>query len=98
MEVQTIKDFTKAQGFVQLAPTIRVNTNGYPFITFIKEDNVAENIYFSKNAATIVKSGDAVTKQLLASLQIAAVTNADNEIRVKLISNSDRIELSSLLD
>lgn len=98
MEVQTIKEFVKSQGFTQIASHVRVNTNGYPFVTFIKADNVAENIYFSKNAALLVDKGAAVTKELLSGFQIGATENAAGEVRIKLISNSERLSLDSLLD
>ncbi len=101
MEVQTIKEFITTQGFNQIASHVRTNTNGYPFVTFIdatKTPNVAENVYFSKNAALLVAKGLVVTKELLSGFQIGATENALGETRIKLISNSERLSLDSLLD
>lgn len=98
MIFETIKEFCIAKSFVQLGKSIRTNNNGYPFITFIDKDNKAENIYFSKAAGESVGAGQPVTKDLLATLQVATTQNADGETRIKLISNSDRLDISSLLD
>lgn len=98
MKVSTIKDYCKSKGFKQIAPTVRVNTNGYPFITFIDAINVAENIYFSRNAANDNPAGKTVTKDMLTTYQIGIIENANKEVRIKLISNSDRLELSTLWD
>ena len=98
LKVESIKDFAKSKGFMQLAPAVRINTNGYPFITFIDSNNVAENIYFSKSAAEQVAEGTPVDKSLLARHQIGITTNAEGEERIKLISNSERVDLFSLLD
>jgi hypothetical protein len=98
MQVNTIKDYCKSKGFTQIAPSIRSNTNGYPFITFIDAANKAENIYFSKNAALAVGAGQPVTKDMLTVYQIGITENAAGEQRIKLISNSERINLASLWD
>lgn len=92
-----IKDFVANKKFVQIVPVVRVNTNGYPFITFIDKDNVAENVYFSKRASQAVAAGTPVTKEMLAVYQIGITTNEQGEERIKLITNSDRVELSDLL-
>ena len=97
IQVLSIKEFVAANKFKQIAPSVRENTNKYPFVTFINGDNVAENVYFSKNAAKAVTSGTPVSKDMLAQYQIGIVTNATGEKRVKLISNSDRLELDDLL-
>ena len=97
MNVLTIKEFVKAQGFIQIAPQVRQNTNGYPFATFYTAKNEAENIYFSKAASKKLNAGDVVDAQLLSQHQIAVVKNAAGEERVKLISNSERIDLADLL-
>jgi hypothetical protein len=98
LKAMSIKDFAKSKGFMQLAPAVRINTNGYPFITFINEKNEAENIYFSKSAAEQVAEGTPVDKALLSRHQIGITTNAEGEERIKLISNSERVDLFSLLD
>lgn len=98
LQVLSVKEFAKQNGFVQLVPNVRTNVNGYPFITFLKEDNTAENIYFSRKASAAVAAGTPVDKQLLSVYQIGITTNAEGEERIKLISNSDRVDISSLLD
>ena len=93
----TIKEFAGQKGFTQLAPAVRVNTNGYPFLTFIDKDNKAENIYFSKKAAQGVAAGQVVTKDFLACYQIGVTKNEAGEERIKLISNSERVNLADML-
>ena len=96
--VQTLKEFCVSRGFTQFAPSVRVNTNGYPFVTFIDKDNKAENIYFSKASSKGVDAGVVVNKALFAGFQIGLTTNAQGESRVKLISNSERVDVNSLWD
>jgi hypothetical protein len=96
MIVESIKDFAANKGFTQIAPVVRVNENGYPFLTFIDANNVAENIYFSRKAATSVPAGTPVTKDMLVNYQIGYTKNEQGEDRVKLISNSERVNLSDL--
>jgi len=99
MDIQTIKDFCKSKGFVQINKTIAENSNGYPFITFITGANKAENIYFSKASSANVAEGMLVTPTLLADLQIATVKNAAGEERIKLCGKgeSNRLSLDDLL-
>ena len=94
--VESIKDFATKNNYASVAPTVRVNTNGYPFITFFTEANVAENIYFSKAAAEKVDAGTPVDKALMSQHQIAITHNEAGEERIKLISNSERIALNEL--
>ena len=95
--VSSIKDFAKQKGFVQLVPSVRVNMNGYPFVTFIDGDNKSENIYFSKKAAQGVTAGTPVSKEMIGNYQIAITENEEGEERIKLISNSDRVNIADLL-
>lgn len=97
MEVQAIKTFCSAMGFIQVAPEVRQNKNEYPFLTFYTKDNKAENIYFSKKGAEQHKKGDVVDAKLLGSLQVATVKNAEGEERTKLITGSERLTLADLL-
>lgn len=96
LKVQTVSDYAKAKGFVQIAPKVRVNKNGYPFITFINAKNEAENVYFSKNASKKVADGETITRDMLKDISVAETKNAEGEMRTKLVS-SDRIELSDIL-
>ena len=94
----TVKEFVAKKGFTQIVPVVRVNENGYPYITFIDGANKAENIYFSKAASKAVTAGTPVDKAMLSVYQIGMTTNAAGEERIKLISNSERVDISSLLD
>lgn len=102
MTTITVKEFCAQRGFVQAAKSVRQNENGYPFVTFYtdKKDSegrtVCENVYFSKNAAKTVAAGSPVDAQLFSNLQIAEVQNEAGELRTKLISNSERVELSDM--
>ena len=48
--------------------------------------------------AASVGAGQPVTKEMLSVYQIGITTNAAGEERIKLISNSDRVDVGSLLD
>ncbi len=97
MKASTIKEFASAKDFVNIASAIRVNTNNYPFVTFIDSKNVAENVYFSKKASELVAEGQAITADFLKGFQIGYTKNEAGEERVKLISNSERLVLADLL-
>ena len=98
MKVSTIKEFAQLKGFTTIAPNVRSNTNNYPFITFINAKNEAENVYFSKKASSLVKAGEAITKDMLKTYQIGETHNEAGELRIKLISNSERLDLNTLWD
>lgn len=97
LKTLSLKDFCTSKGFTQVAPVVRTNTNGYPYITFIDASNKAENVYFSKTTSQGVAEGTPVDKALLSSLQVGITTNAAGEERIKLVSAS-RVDISSLLD
>lgn len=99
MDIQTIKDFCKAKGFVEINKTVRENSNGYPFITFIDNTNTAENIYFSRNMATQVAEGVVINAELFSKLRVATTVNADGESRLKLCGSgeSQRVSIDELL-
>ena len=93
---ETIKEFVAKHNFTSVVPVVRTNTNGYPFVTFITEDNKAENVYFSKSASEQVDNGTPVNKDMLAKYQIGYTTNEAGEKRIKLISNSERVGLADM--
>lgn len=100
LNTQSVLSFVQAKGFKAIAPAIRTNTNGYPYLTFYKEANTsegAENIYFSKNGSATVGAGIPVTKELLTKFQIADTKNAAGETRTKLVTNAERIDVLELL-
>jgi hypothetical protein len=99
MFIQSIKDFCKSKGFVEINKTVRVNQKGYPFITFMTAENKAENVYFSRTKASEVSEGMVISAELFSKLRVAETINADGEPRVKLCGSgeSQRVSISDLL-
>ncbi len=75
---------------------VRVNTNGYPFVTLLTEDGDAENLYLSKNLAASASQGDNPAK--FKDCTVKSVTNAAGEERLKLCSAIDLQEYVSVDD
>lgn len=97
LETISVRDWMQANGFVQVYKEVRVNENGYPYVTFINADNKAENVYFSKNESKTHHEGMAIERGFFDNLQIADVANADGEVRTKLVGlNSNRIGVEDL--
>lgn len=91
-QTSPIKSWLAKEGFISLVPEIRTNKNKYPYITFLKEDNTAENIYFSKNASEKIEQGLLGIMDLKSAFIIGA-TNADGESRTKIsFSQRESIE------
>ncbi|SNB22510.1 membrane hypothetical protein [Flavobacterium psychrophilum] len=84
----TVQQFMKEQGYVSIHKTVRKNQEGLPYLTFIKLDNVAHNIYFSKEARQDKQAGQLLYKGFFDKLNVAEVTNADGEVRMKIIDES----------
>lgn len=95
LTVVSVKEWAKANGFVQMNPTIKTNEKGYPFVTFINKENKAENVYFSKKASVGLKSGDDAIA-LVKSHNIAHTLNAAGEKRTKLVGTGERVDLDGL--
>lgn len=111
LEVISLKDYVRSLGYTQINTKIGVNTNGYPFATFINADNEAENIYFSINAADGLEDSKAINtdedgnmtiaslKEFAKTYSVAETANADGELRVKLVtSGSTRLDLSDMFE
>ena len=100
LETTSVKDFMLGNGFTQVCKQVRVNTNGYPFVTFMDATNTAHNIYFSKKAASSFEEGAAIEKGFFDNLLIAFTTNAEGEGRIRLCmkgeGNSQRLDLADL--
>lgn len=94
MKIQSLLSFCQSNNFTEMHNAIRENANGYPYVTFINADNKAENIYFSVRASETVTAGQLITEDLLKSLQVATVTNAQGEERVKLCSKGESVRIS----
>ncbi len=68
---------------------VRENTNKYPYVTFIDDKNVAENIYFSKNASKLVAEGQVIALGFFTPFMAAETKNEAGEMRWKLISQGE---------
>jgi hypothetical protein len=86
--MQTLKEFSQAQGFTGVIPTVKTNTNGYPYLVFIKGDTT-ECIYFSKTLAASLDAGQVLAKADFADMRARLVTNATGEQRYKICSAGD---------
>lgn len=102
--VMTVAEFCKMKHFVELIPKVRVNSNEYPFITFITGPshptlgaNKAENIYFTVNSSDTVHEGQDL-RDIAHDLQIVLVTYTDGrESRAKLSrKSSSRLTIEDL--
>ena len=78
----TFKSFCQAEGITAIHKSIRVNTNGYPFVTVLRGSE-AENIYFSKKASAEVAEGQSV-KSIAKDLFTNVAVNQAGESRTKL--------------
>ncbi len=68
----SVVEFCKSQNLTEIVPKIRINANGYPYVTFINSDNVATNIYFTVNASDTVSEGQDL-REIAHDLQIVFV-------------------------
>lgn len=102
--VMSVAEFCKMKHFVELIPKVRVNSNEYPFITFITGPshptlgaNKAENIYFTVNSSDTVHEGQDL-RDIAHDLQIVLVTYTDGrESRAKLSrKSSSRLTIEDL--
>ena len=75
------------KGIVKTISKLRVNANGYPYITLLNKQNRAANLYFSKNSSQGVidtfGEGSNVL-ELLKNAQVVLTENADGESRYKI--------------
>lgn len=92
----SMQEFAASKGFTQVVPTVRANANGYPYLTFLNENNEAENVYFSKASAESIEPNEDIGPKLK-TFQIGFTKNEAGEERIKIISNSSRKNLADLL-
>lgn len=98
IETATVKEFIGMFGFIQINPSVSTNVNGYPFVTFINAQNVAENVYFSKKLASKYPKGTPIGAGFFNSLQIAKTSNVAGETRFKICSTGgSRLTLMDIL-
>ena len=88
--------FRKLFGYTEIVKVVRENANGYPFITFLTDKNVAENIYFSIKASERVSAGLEVDAKFFSRNEFlfAEVKNQQGENRWKIIGKGDSNRLS----
>ena len=99
MKILSLREFCTSKNFVEIHKSVRENTNGYPFVTFMDKNNKAENIYFTKSQSANFAEGMLLTPSIMKDLQIAVVKNAQGEERIKLCGKgeSNRLSLDDLL-
>ncbi len=82
------------KAFANITPIIRVNANGYCFLTFQTAANSAENIYFSKSMQVVAGP---TTVEFLRGLKACETANAAGELRWKLTDSAgSRIDIADL--
>ena len=97
LKTSTVAELFTAKGIKYLVPRVRTNANDYPYITVIDGANVAENIYFSKEASKTLAAGEPVGKGFFDKYQVGYTTNEAGEQRIKFISNSERVDIAGIL-
>lgn len=80
----SFKQFMALRGFTQVVRVVRENSNNYPYLTFVDANNQAENVYFSKNAATKVAKGLELDSKFFLPFTFIQVENAEKELRWKI--------------
>ena len=96
---KSVRDFVRDNQIASISNTVRVNVNGYPYVTFINQKNEAENIYFSKNAGQTVREGQEIKKGFFENLCIKTIYNEAGEERLKLslVGESTRTSIDDVL-
>lgn len=83
-----MREWAAAAGFTAVNPNVRTNTNGYPFLTFVKPDgkggSIGENVYFSKKSATVASGHEVIDSAMRADLLVVETINEKGEPRLKL--------------
>ena len=94
----SFRDFCKSEGITSICKKVRVNENGYPYITVLRGSD-AENIYFSKKAAAEVDEGLEV-KSIANLLYVNTAVNSNGESRTKLsfAGNSSYEDVDSMFE
>lgn len=90
----SVQEFMQKHGFTQLVKVVRVNSNSYPYITFIDSNNKSENIYFSTNAAKLVDEGQEIVKGFFEPFRAALTSNAQGEERWKIVAQGTGLRAS----
>lgn len=81
---------------------LRINENGYPYITLLR-GSMSSNVYFGKNSSAIIlanyKTGDDITKELVkADVVLTINDNAEERFKISLSNNSKYATASDIAD
>ena len=96
VKVTPLGQFLQDNDFVDVVREIRINKNGYPYVTCLNEDNKAENVYFTKTASARVKSKSFdFDTEMPKAFGMWAEYSDDREKRMK-ITFSNRISVKDL--
>lgn len=88
----SIKNFMKKEGYTSFFKSVRYNTNGLPYVTFLSPTGdgktSAENIYFSQTLSDEVTEGtDVLDLFRSGTVKVAEITYKDGRpTRWKLVS------------
>ena len=98
LKVISVLDYFKQMNVVSVVNHVRVNANGYPYVTLMDNANVAHNTYLSKGASANVVAGEVVNKEFLAKFSIGFATNAAGEERIKFVraDAGNRVSINDL--
>jgi hypothetical protein len=78
--MQTLVEYMKGEGHKAFSP-VRVNANGYPFVTLVGAESGAECVYFGREAGETVAEGEALSAN---DWFVVKSTNKAGESRLKL--------------
>jgi len=96
LEVAEFKSLAKLVGITKVSPGLKINQNGYPYVTLYRKDGKATNVYFSRASAQSVidtiGEGNSVKNYIL-STSIAKTVNEGGETRYKFTSPNNRESL-----
>lgn len=98
--ILNLREFCSNQGFVQLYPDVRTNSNDYPFITFMDSKNVAENIYFGKELGNSFVLGQILDKSDFDDLRFTLVSYDDereDQWKIAKKGTSSRVSIADLI-
>ncbi|MBA5793913.1 MULTISPECIES: hypothetical protein [unclassified Flavobacterium] len=70
IEILPVKDFMQTEGYTSVHKTVRANSQNFLYITFIKLDNSALNIYLSKKASKSFHNGQEIKKGFFSTLLV----------------------------
>jgi hypothetical protein len=95
INIVSLQSYCESNDLVQVSgKTVRTNSNGYPFITFMDKGNEAHNIYFSKAEAENVSESTPINMSLLSALKVSMAETKENGKLPKLTKGSDnRLDL-----